>query len=244
MLHEGLYHEDTIYVTLTYDDEHLPENKQLQKRALVLTFKKIRNQIGDRHIKYYATGEYGDKFKRPHYHAIIFGMKRCTKCRSCIPKKTGQDNPTGDCKIIKEAWENGFVETSGLGYESARYVADYVQKKLYGKMAKNDKREQPFAIMSQGIGKQFALDNRELIVTYKQLTIDGARVKIPRYYLKTLGLTGEDLYKEEIQQHIEKMNQVSDIHGIQGAMERLRDSRIQREKNLQTGEELWKKGSM
>lgn len=247
LIHEGQYHKYNTYVTLTYNDEHLRSDLNLEKRALVLFFKRLRERIGDRELKYYATGEYGDKEGRPHYHAIIFGINRCNNCKTCIKQrriKGGPDKPDRDCLLLRECWTNGFVEASGLGYESARYVADYIQKKLYGAKAQKDGREQPFSIMSQGIGKQFALDNRKRITETRRLTINGAIVKIPRYYLQVLGLSGEELFKEEIQEHITKMDELGKKYGNKESMERLRDSRQQKETNLKGKEDRWKKGSM
>ena len=79
LLHESEFWEDTIFVTLTYDDEHLPSDRSLVPRDLTLFFKRLRKDLGDRKIKYYACGEYGDTFGRPHYHAIILRSFTFTK---------------------------------------------------------------------------------------------------------------------------------------------------------------------
>lgn len=63
---EAYYWKDACFLTLTYDNEHLPSDNSLHKEDLQKFFKRLRKDI-DYPIKYYACGEYGDRFKRPHY---------------------------------------------------------------------------------------------------------------------------------------------------------------------------------
>lgn len=71
---ESYHHPYSAFLTLTYDDDHLPLNS-LGKPSLVVDhlikfFKSLRN--ANKTVKYYAIGEYGGKLGRPHYHAIVF----------------------------------------------------------------------------------------------------------------------------------------------------------------------------
>ena len=74
MLHELSDYEDAVFVTLTYDEDHIPSNHSLKKSDLQKWFKRVRKEIEPKKIRYFACGEYGDKTQRPHYHAIIFGL--------------------------------------------------------------------------------------------------------------------------------------------------------------------------
>ena len=58
MMNEQEYHEHSVFVTLTYDPEHCPE--QIEKRELQLFFKRVRKELEHVKIKYYACGEYGE----------------------------------------------------------------------------------------------------------------------------------------------------------------------------------------
>ena len=42
MLHELNYHDDAVFLTLTYSDEYLPDNNTLVKRDLQLFIKRLR----------------------------------------------------------------------------------------------------------------------------------------------------------------------------------------------------------
>ena len=59
ILHETEFWESSCFVTLTYRDEDLPPNGSLDRYALTNYFKRLRKDLGDRKIKYYACGEYG-----------------------------------------------------------------------------------------------------------------------------------------------------------------------------------------
>lgn len=175
LLHELDYWDSAVFVTLTYSPENVPDGYSLVKTDIQKFFKRLRKQLGTRRIKYYATGEYGEKYSRPHYHAIIFGLS---------PKN--QD-------LIARCWPFGYVHTGTVTSDSCQYVAGYINKKLTGKLARENYqgtgREPPFNISSQGLGKRFALDNQDTIKDKLYLTNNqGKKVPIPRYYRNLLEL--------------------------------------------------------
>lgn len=55
------------FITLTYDDDHLPSDASLHPEDLTLFWKRLRKNLDGRKIKYFACGEYGDATQRPHY---------------------------------------------------------------------------------------------------------------------------------------------------------------------------------
>lgn len=171
LLHELDYWDSAVFVTLTYDDEHLPEGGTLVARDLQLFLKRLRLDLKDRRIKYYAVGEYGDNYYRPHYHGIFFGLFKSDK------------------RLIDECWNLGFVYLGSVTEFSINYVTSYIQKKLYGSMAKEvyEGKEAPFARMSKGLGRRWMEENKDFILLNAGLLRGGRFVKAPRYYLKMLG---------------------------------------------------------
>ena len=186
LLHESEFWSDTSFVTLTYDDDHLPSDCSLVPRDLTLFFKKLRKDLGDRKIKYYACGEYGDTYGRPHYHAIIFGLS---------PK---------DKKLIEDNWHKGFVKIGCVTYDSCRYVAGYVQKKLYGKASKEYEDKgivAPFSRMSKGLGERYVDKYWNKLYDMNTVTVRGVPMGLPRYYQKKLvydGFLNYDSSKEVV----------------------------------------------
>lgn len=70
--HEMEVSSSAFFITLTYDNEHLPPNAELSKRDLQLFIKRLRKVNPG--IRYFAVGEYGTEKGRPHYHAVIFNL--------------------------------------------------------------------------------------------------------------------------------------------------------------------------
>lgn len=101
----------SIFVTLTYDDENIPNPPNVSKSEVQNFLKRLRDYY-KKPFRYYAVGEYGDKTKRPHYHLIIFNMHWMHK--GCIEK----------------AWKKGFVTIMEFTPNNAGYVTGYCMKKM------------------------------------------------------------------------------------------------------------------
>ena len=186
MLHELSNHNDSVFVTLTYSDEYLPDNQSLDKKSLQLFFKRLRKDLAfeNRSIKYFACGEYGDESKRPHYHMIIFGMGLNDWDKLLVM----QNWPFCDWSV-KDIADKSF----GLAEpDSINYVSAYIDKKFSGDLAdseyKDQGREPVFKLSSQGIGLRFALDNKSQIESQGYITRNGVKNSVPRYYIKKLDI--------------------------------------------------------
>lgn len=140
---ESLSWNDLAFVTLTYDNENCPKDYSLVPSHLTNFVKRLRSHIERRgvsgKIRYYGVGEYGDRFKRPHYHLIIFGLK---------PE---------DFHLVNASWKMGLIDVQKpLSVEQCtNYVAGYVTKK-FRKIRYGDKVP-PFNRQSMGLGKEFVL---------------------------------------------------------------------------------------
>lgn len=167
--------DNSIFVTLTYSDEELPTDSKLSKRHLQLFLKRLRKAYPTK-IKYYACGEYGDptKTNRPHYHLIIFGMEMSDK------------------NLITETWNKGRTDVGTVTIQSCRYVASYIQKKLYKQPT--ERNSELFQLQSQGLGKKWAERNESYLALNQHITHRGVKHSVPRYYVKKLGL---DLSKSQ-----------------------------------------------
>lgn len=178
IIHELAVNPDACFVTLTYADP-LPDPPHISKHTLQLFLKKLREAVKPRKIRYFASGEYGDITERPHYHAILFGL----------PPTTGTK------QLLETTWAHGFVHVGTVTPNSARYVADYIMKKLDGPALVRDGREPPFALKSQGLGKQWALQHEKHITT-EGLTWRGVPQQLPRYYLGILDVDQNKLRQQ------------------------------------------------
>lgn len=110
---EALNYEENWFITLTYDGENLPTGGGLHKPDLQKFIKRLRNNVGS--FRYFAVGEYGEQgTRRPHYHAIIFGLS----------------SNLFDAESLSSIWGKGFVDLKPFTYGRAEYVANYTTKKL------------------------------------------------------------------------------------------------------------------
>lgn len=129
---EAAQHSDNAFITLTYDDEHLPGDGSLDPRALQLFLKRLRFAISPAKIRYFAVGEYGDRTARPHYHLALFGYPSCTGA----PVHRGEACVCTPCRGIAAAWTDsngislGFISNGTLEPASAGYVAAYATKSM------------------------------------------------------------------------------------------------------------------
>lgn len=124
MILESAKHAGSCFVTLTYDDKHLPLGGTLEPDDTQKWLKRLRKIISPEKIRYFLVGEYGEKANRPHYHVALFGLDQL--------KAGGDDGKSG---VIKESWtldgsQIGHIFVGDLNQASASYIAGYVTKKL------------------------------------------------------------------------------------------------------------------
>lgn len=200
MLHEYEWWPSSSFVTLTYDDEHMPMRGSLLPLDLELWLKRVRRGIEPRRIRFYGAGEYGERFHRPHYHVIAFGL-----------------DPASDREVVDDSWQKGFVNVGYVSEHSIRYVADYVQSKLYGEVADRvyEGRTPPFARMSQGLGRDWCDARAEALRASMSLTHRGHTVALPRYYARRLGIREID----SLPARLEHAEEVVRVHTERGGAE-------------------------
>lgn len=201
--HEAMLYEESSFVTLTYNDTHLPPYGGLRYGDLQKFWKRLRKSRGK--MRYYAVGEYGDKSLRPHYHACIFGHAFCTD-RIIV-----RTDPylLWTSPALEQAWGLGEVRVGALDFRTARYTASYVTKKLRSKQkyVRVDEEtgelialEQPRAFMSRNLGKKWWEQNYHHVTAHDMVVINGQRQKPPKAYDRWLEEKSElalEMLKEE-----------------------------------------------
>jgi hypothetical protein len=134
--HESQCHLENCFITLTYNDQHLPEHSTLVKEHLTRFIKRLRERIKPIQIKFLAAGEYGsaENTHRPHYHLCIFGFAPMDK-KYLFTNKHGDPVFTSD--FIEQCWKDkddtepkGYITVSELNYRTVAYVARYTVKKI------------------------------------------------------------------------------------------------------------------
>ena len=135
----------SIYATFTYDEEHCPPDMNLDyshfqglmHRTRKYKVRELAPDIGgilvDKRIPFIVCGEYGDLKARPHFHAILFDFCPHDAKQACVRG----DFPIYKSKILTDLWGKGIVEFSMATTATAKYIAQYTMKKIYGKEARS-----------------------------------------------------------------------------------------------------------
>lgn len=204
-MHEASLYEENCFVTLTYDDAHLPERGSLDREAFPLFMKRLRKQIAPRKVRYFHAGEYGERFGRPHYHALLFGFDPADKVGA---GKSG-DCPVFEAASIGEVWPFGRHQLGAVTFESAAYVARYVAKKCVGALVAPHERvdlesgevvslEPEYATMSRrpGIGRRWLEAFGAEVYPEDGVVCRGRLVKPPRFYDSQFELVDPETFEE------------------------------------------------
>jgi len=189
-------HPRNTFVTLTYDDEHLPDDYSVSIRTFQLFMKRLRKTLGQK-VRFYACGEYGPQTLRPHYHALIFNHDFSDKV---FWKKNEQGDQLYTSSTLDKIWGLGFTSLGDVTYQSAGYVARYVMKKINGERASTHylrthpvsnlvvETQSEFALQSRrpGIGSSWYEKFKDDCFPSDFLVVDGIQHRVPQYYAKKL----------------------------------------------------------
>jgi hypothetical protein len=194
IVHEAQMHDENCFITLTFDQAHL--EKRSNPLSLDVTeyqrfMKRLRKRFG-KNIRFFHCGEYGDKNKRPHYHAIIFGLD--FKDKKLWFNRDGNKLYTSEA--LSELWPYGFSTIGDVTFQSAAYVARYIMKKHKGDGAEDHYTrwcpltgegtpvDPEYCTMSRkpGIGYEWLKKYKADVYPHDYVVINGHKVKPPRYY--------------------------------------------------------------
>jgi hypothetical protein len=209
MTHEQQMHPDNCFLTLTYNDEHLPSDGSINLRHIQNFLKRFRKKFVPKNpyppysdarkkfqfkhgIRFFQCGEYGEQNSRPHYHVCVFNFDFPDK----VLFKHSNEFPIYSSEILSDLWGKGFCTIGELTFESAAYVARYVTKKITGPQSEdhyfifhpetgeiNDILPE-FATMSRnpGLGSTWFKKYQADIYPHDEVVIRGKKMKPPKFY--------------------------------------------------------------
>lgn len=202
--HESMCWPRAQFVTLTYDDEHVPwrgldiDHLQRFLKRLRKATEGIEAVNGRKPIRYFAAGEYGGETRRPHFHAALFNVE------------LGERQGISD--LLSRLWPYGFHSCSEFTPGRARYIAGYAVKKVRGRVERERElgavnfetgefavMRPEFCVMSRrpGIGayffEKFRSDFRRGFVVDR----GGVKRRLPRFYRNKLLQNPDDAYLDE-----------------------------------------------
>lgn len=217
---EAQMHKENSFLTLTYNNEFLPEDLSLNLRHHQLFMKRVRKKFGTG-IRYFMCGEYGEgkgsRILNPHFHYILFG-------KDFADKKHWQQNEQGDWLYTSETLDNlwsdgkgnnmGFTSIGDVNFFTAAYVARYCLKKVTGDRAAehykkpvvhpvtgeicDTPRRPEFAAMSKrpAIGHEWLKKYRGDVYPKDFITHDGVKMRPPAAFDKALEKVDPKLFRK------------------------------------------------
>lgn len=233
LIQEDKRSTSAYFITLTYDTEHVPLtsrcNMTLRKKDLQNFFKRLRyhhekdgiylseikknNKIERKPIKYYACGEYGGLFGRPHYHAIIFNAfpDNFEKAWSECIELPSPSNPHGKWQPI------GNIQYREADTASIFYTLKYMDKRESNQWSYDDELIKEFSIKSKGLGDNYitpeSLNHHSSNLDNNYVMSGNHKIALPRYYNKKFwpdsldenGFISPHPYKTKLLHHIKNL---------------------------------------
>jgi len=199
-MHEASLYKHNCFITLTYDDKHLPADNSLVYEDFQLFMKRLRKRFkgfdlvdGKRPIRFYMAGEYGENFGRPHFHACIFNFDFEDKI---LWKRTDSNSLIYRSKALEELWPFGYSSIGDVNFQSAAYVARYIMKKVTGQLSEQHYQEVNFETgeivqkvpefnkmsLKPGIGYRWFEKYKDDVYPHDYVIVNGKKCKPPRYY--------------------------------------------------------------
>lgn len=170
---ENLY---TDFITLTYDEEHIPYHlddidgvyEMRASKTDVQKFIKRLRKAGHK-FKYFIVSELGPKNGRPHYHGIFFSDKKISE------------------EDIQSKWDKGFTSSYPATPGAMRYVTKYILK--------GNDRDNNFMLCSKrpAIGAGYVKESNarhtyrkteDGVYAFSMPVVGGQLMPMPRYYKK------------------------------------------------------------
>lgn len=180
-------HDENCFITLTYSDDKLPELGSLHLPDWQTFAKKFRKKLGP--FRFYHCGEYGEATRRPHYHALIFGL-------NFPDMKFYQTTQNGDrlytSELLESVWGKGHCPIGQLTYESAAYVARYcmttskpeAHTRVNTSTGELVNVKPPYTTMSRrpGIGKTWLEKYKSDVYPSDEVIVNSKSTRPPRFY--------------------------------------------------------------
>lgn len=183
----------SFFVTLTYDETHLPFPEGVNKKDVQLFWKTFRKYNSFGKFKYFLVSEYGGITSRPHYHCLLFFRSRVDWILLS--------------RLIEKTWKNGQHKIGTVDAASISYCAKYCLKSRADPRRIYDNKT--FSMMSKrpAIGYDLLVLSEKFAERECFEVVSGDKVvSMPRYYRDKIH---DDLAKynhaQEIQEKYRKL---------------------------------------
>lgn len=245
LINESKYHKKACFITLTFDNKiildknskahkygadasfifHIENSKEYFKKFI----KRLRKLYKNTKISYYHVGEYGEKTKRCHHHAILYGIDFTEIGNRYEMEVSKSGHVQYGNEILTNLWACGRCSIEDINENNIIYISQYSLKKF--KNNELNKRYKPIFSFSNRskISTKWVRRNYNNIKKGYLETTDGKKFRIPKSYLN-------ELKKSERKEHNEAYRKYEE-----GIMERLSNINSNELIKMQKNKEIIKK---
>lgn len=236
MMLELDHSKTAVFVTLTYDNEHLSYGDEVfipdiltgealptrfpttVKRDVQLFNKRLREYFRGKEIRFYLGAEYGSTTLRPHYHGIYFGLSLNDFPDKQIQSFNSHNQIIYKSNILARLWKNGFVSFANVSWQTCAYVARYSLKKLGTEKGFAENRgvlpEWSLCSRRPGIGGYFVIDHPEVLenpldkifISDPHGVKNVSSISLPNFLFEKLEDINPELYSDVKEQRLRSMN--------------------------------------
>ena len=178
----------------------MPPNSSLHRPHIKAWARELLLAYPD--ARYMYCGEYGGKFGRPHYHAIVFGADFGYRPGSGYSEHGVSVAQHSD--ELSSMWRRGFSSVGNVTADSIAYVASYCLKKVNGKAALshyNGRTPEFLQQSKRAIGARYALEYKDELLSHANLPHDGYIVPIPRYFRRHWSDADKERFERTLARH-------------------------------------------
>lgn len=184
IMHEAQMWKENCFVTLTYDDAHLPVSGSLRYSDFQSFMRRLRRAYPNK-VRFFMCGEYGALKSRAHYHACLFNVSFSDLK---VIGRSGSGALFYTSPTLAKLWRFGHVSVQPLNSSTAAYCAKYIVDKVTGDDAPEHygARVPEFCRCSlkPGIGEAWYRKYGRDVYAHDVAVLDGRAVCAPKYYDK------------------------------------------------------------
>lgn len=195
------------FLTLTYDEAHIPPDRSANLRHTQLFFKNLRYFSGQK-FRYFLTSEYGDEHYRVHYHICLTNFDANSEDNYLAVMRAWSD---------KNHFQKGIFTLDPLNPARIRYCIEYMSYenpnmiKAYQAIG----LKPPIHTMSKGIGAKWIEEHADMIKESNGYYSNGILRPLPRYYKDKLGMIEVNKYFETLDEMWKPYNDLLVSRGME-----------------------------
>lgn len=216
-MNESKLYSDNCFITLTYDDKHLPFQSNIDYSDFQRFMKRMRKMLKVP-VRFFVCAEYGSDYGRPHFHACIFSYNFSDRV---IDSRSEFGSVNYRSPLLEKLWPFGYSSVAELNQATAAYCARYIVKKqkdnddeIYSDYdvvnvdtGELTKRNKELIRMSLKPGIGFAFYEKYCSDMFPNDLFVDAQGKVglpPKFYLEKLKKSDPEMHERVINRRIER----------------------------------------